>query len=845
MTAKTRFGEKKNKEDAPEKKKNESTAKKKDVLKRREAAVKRRRDSAKKKKDVEKKKKSEMAKKKKNETAKKKRKRDSGVDGGSSSNPTKRIRNTASPLEHQGDHSPTPSAELPSQTDRECTPNPSLLSQPQKSPTEAPSEAANPLQPPVTSLSLSGSSTKSPSHRVDEEEEIGSNNRDSHAPEAVIDNDAQRQVGEENVAVQPMRPVGFFFKPSEYGTVCKLSSRCHQHDFLKIIEHFEESEKSWFDNHPPFKHLFHMDCCKHRKVQGLWMLLLRCMHTGKDRQAWFGVNGVPIRYSIREHALLSGLHCGTYPENYPYIERMKFASKGRMKFATKHFKHLQKKTREKKGKKQGLKVTEADVLEKLGKMKADGSDERLKMAVLYFLTRIIRGRSKNGYFIEPFILQAVDDLEFCINFPWGRYTFDDCMKEIFHLRDHFAVKAVEDNMQWTFPGFIIPLEILAFECIPVLRERFRDPVPNYLADCPRMCKWKFKKTGTTGFPLEDIYQALGNTKVISSILNPQGREIDLLYEIMDEGTIEDVQLIDDLDKPDIAVDGWNRILIEPEGKIFWEDLFEMDVRTREQESEPQVSCEGHEQARDNEEPGESCASLRELESKLTKKMEEGFALRDETIRVLEARVKELEEERNQRENWSFQYDQFQTCGTSGGDAGKDPSDAGKDPSDAVVDTPLPTETAPDADKDTAYVDTPFPNEGETGAEKEDKTEAEKEDETEAEKEGETEAEKEGEEAEKEGVTEAEKEGEEAEKEGEEAEKEGEEAEKEGETEVDKMMEVNLLFYLVDDDAEELPSTLEVMAEAAEKFEKEAHEEETRPKRTHKPSRPLRSPYQPN
>ncbi|KAL0799975.1 hypothetical protein Bca101_055150 [Brassica carinata] len=524
MTAKTRFGEKKNKEDLPEKKKNESRARKKDALKRREAAVKRRRDSAKKKKDVEKKNKSEMAKKKKNETAKKKRKRDSGVDGGSSSNPTKRIRNTASPLEHQGDHSPTPSAELPSQTDRECTPNPSLLS----------------------------SSTKSPSHRVDEDEEIGSNNRDSHAPEAAIDNDAQRQVGEENAAVQPMRPVGFFFKPSEYGTV------------------------------------------------------------------------------------------------------------------------------------------------------------------------------------------------------------------------------------------------------------------------------------------------------ISSILNPQGREIDLLYEIMDEGTIEDVQLIDDLDKPDIAVDGWNRILIEPEGKIFWEDLFEIDVRTREQESEPQVSCEGHEQARDNEEPGESCASLRELESKLTKKMEEGFALRDETIRVLEARVKELEEERNQRENWSFQYDQFQTGGTSGGDAGKDPSDAGKDPSDAVVDTPLPTETAPDADKDTAYVDTPFPNEGETEAEKEDKTEAEKEDETEAEKEDETEAEKEGEieaekedetEAEKEGETEAEKEGEEAEKEGvTEAEKEGEEAEKEGETEVDKMME---------DDAEDLPSTLEVMAEAAEKFEKEAHEEETRPKRTHKPSRPLRSPYQPN
>ncbi|CDY70867.1 BnaAnng35360D [Brassica napus] len=263
---------------------------------------------------------------------------------------------------------------------------------------------------------------------------------------------------QENMAVEPMRPVGFFFKPSDYWTACKLSSRCHQHDFLETIKDFKESEKSWFENHPQFKHLFHMDCCEKRKVQGLWMLLLRCMHTGKERQAWFGVNSVPIRYSIREHALLSGLYCGSYPENYP--------RKGKMKFATKHFKHLQKKTKEKNRKKQGLRVTEADVLEKLEKMEADdGSDERLKMAVLYFLTRVIRARKRNVYFIEPFILQAVDDLDFCNKFPWGRYTFDDCMKEIFHLRDHFAKGLPENNMQWTFPGFVIPLEVYEL-CFP-------------------------------------------------------------------------------------------------------------------------------------------------------------------------------------------------------------------------------------------------------------------------------------------------------------------------------------------------------------------------------------------
>ncbi|XP_013719688.1 uncharacterized protein At3g43530-like isoform X2 [Brassica napus] len=667
------------------------------------------------------------------------------------------------------------------------------------------------------------------------------------------------------MAVEQMRPVSFFFKPSDYWMACKLSSRCHQHDFLETIKDFKEPEKSWFENHPQFKHLFHMDYCEKRKVQGLWMLLLRCMHTGKERQAWFGVNSVPIRYSIREHALLSGLYCGSYPENYP--------RKGKMKFATKHFKHLQKKTKETNRKKQGLRVTEADVLEKLEKMEADdGSDERMKMAVLYFLTRVIRGRKRNAYFIEPFILQAVDDLDFCNKFPWGRYTFDDCMKEIFHLRDHFAKGLPENNMQWTFPGFVTPLEILAFECIPVLRESFRDPDPNCLPDCPRMCKWKYKRTGTTGFALEEIYKALGNTKVISSTLKPQGDELELLYEIMDEGSVEDVELQDDSDKADIAVDGWNRILIEPEGKIFWEDLFEMDVRTRpttQQQSEPHGIFEGQEEERVCEEPeagGEADReSVKELELRLNKRMDDRFALRDETIRLLAARVKELEQDKIQRENWSLQFGEYETCEASGGkgrdnmgndnedgeavaermvrnrskkrlrrmarkrlrrmaqkrlrqhlkifvaEADKDGKNSESDAITAAVHTPLPTET------------TPEDAEGEEEAAKEAYEVAGNEDEV-GQKEGET------------------------------------EADKEGETEEGKT------------DVEDSPSTLQVMAESAEKLEKKVDdkaaaekaadelaaaekaasdkeklgdEEETRPKRTHKPSRPLRSPYQKN
>lgn len=123
------------------------------------------------------KKNSELAEKK-SEAAEKKRKQESGVNGGSPSNPTKWVWNrvreaAASPPDRQGCHSLAPSTKLSSQPDNEATASPTLWSQPQKSPSQAPTEVGNP---------------------EDNDEENGYNNRYSRTPEAAIDNDAQRSV---------------------------------------------------------------------------------------------------------------------------------------------------------------------------------------------------------------------------------------------------------------------------------------------------------------------------------------------------------------------------------------------------------------------------------------------------------------------------------------------------------------------------------------------------------------------------------------------------------------------------------------------------------------------------
>ncbi|KAF2573830.1 hypothetical protein F2Q70_00003063 [Brassica cretica] len=443
----------------------------------------------------------------------------------------KKMRDAAkrtSPPEHQGVQSSTPAAEFPSQGDSEGTPRPVLPSQPQKSPT--PTHAASEAENRVTS----GSSTKSPSHRVDEQngEEIGSNNRDSNAPEVAVDNDAPRTVERDDMTVEADRPAGFFFKPSDYGK------------------------------------------------------------------------------------------------------------------------------------------------EKLQKMKFDGSGDRLRMAVLYFLAR----------------------------------------------------------------------EII-------------------------------------------------------SILEPKGYEANLLYEIMDEGTYEDLELLDDSDTPDIAADSWNKILLEPGSKILWPDLFEMDVRTRKQQEQAGGEEGGEAGGEAGVEAGGEAGgeagreNLRELELKLKKRMDDGFALREETILLLAARVKELEQDKIQRECWSIQFGEAETGYASGG-------------------------RRRDKDGD---------EEAEMHGDKEGDEEAEKQglDDNEADKEGEDNGDKDGDEAEAEkdgDEAEAEKDGEkqiEAEAEKDEAEKDGEkDGEKQIEAEAEKLMQDTDERF--DDDGDE-QSTLQIMANTAERFEKAAAE----------------------
>ncbi|KAF8077302.1 hypothetical protein N665_1047s0002 [Sinapis alba] len=304
-------------------------------------------------------------------------------------------------------------------------------------------------------------------------------------------------------------------------------------DAVKMLEKLKPKlsnvERIWFEEHHKFRYFFHMKRENKHKVQGMWKLLVRTAESSKRREVWFIVNGVPIRYGLREHTLISGLNCCNYPLDYKEC--------GGTKFVKRHFK-------------EGEPIRLEDVKEKLVNM--GPHRDRLKMAVMFFFGSVVCAQTTI----------AVDDFDFCKTFPCGRYSYYYMLRDISHTMDHFG-EVVKANTLWPLPGFCVPLEILAFEIIPKLGNLFREPVERADVECPRMCKSTFKPNGMEGMSL--------------SLINKEhGHETNLLDEIMEDE--------DDVYEPDLAADSWDKRMDEGLS-VFLKDMCDKDVAAREEHAE--------------------------------------------------------------------------------------------------------------------------------------------------------------------------------------------------------------------------------------------------------------------
>ncbi|KFK23352.1 hypothetical protein AALP_AAs43157U000100, partial [Arabis alpina] len=350
-----------------------------------------------------------------------------------------------------------------------------------------------------------------------------------------------------------MQPDEFYFEPTEYNAKCKIQTKCDVKGFLAILkETGMEPELKWFEDHPQFGHILHMVEEPNHRVQGLWMLLLRTVKVDRDNVVWFVVNGVPIRYSLREHALLCGFNCEDYPVGMnPSKTSGKYKSKLKMKVF---------------GEKK--KVCIKDVRDELMSMiDEETSKKRLKLTILLFLCSVIASKPNVEGNIDLFLWKMAENPDLCITFPWGRLTFENTVKVLYH-----GLELMNGSAKKSFcaPAFAIPLEILAFEAIPILKKSCRVVVDKLIPTCPRMCKTKFSLYGKKGWSMKELYGKLGDTQDIESILVTEYEEEEELLSHIFYPTYDGF---------DIMLDGWINHL-EAKKKICWKELFDVDVASR-------------------------------------------------------------------------------------------------------------------------------------------------------------------------------------------------------------------------------------------------------------------------
>ncbi|CAB51205.1 putative protein [Arabidopsis thaliana] len=407
---------------------------------------------------------------------------------------------------------------------------------------------------------------------------------------------------------QPLPPEVMYFDPTTYTKVCKIGTRCQLVQTVEFIETLDE-ELKWFRNHDQFKHIFHMPKEPNHMIQGMWMLMVRTAKTELARECWFVVNGVPIRYSIREHALLTGLNCREYPKNNKTL--------GSLKFVEKLFKRTE-----------DIKIK--DVEEKLEEFKSEKSTARLKLAILLFLAKVMKADSKGDSKIEELLLRIVDNVRACETFPWGRFSFEQCMEGVQRVMKNMK-GVVKPKTHTAFYGFITPLKILAFECIPQLGKRFREAVPAN-KECSRMCKHKFNESCMKGFSLEEINEALGDITDISSILEPDMDERKMLSRVVEKHVDDGIGYIDPI------VDSWRERLIVEKKKIFWRSLYQADIDGRRIETVDDVPA-----VPEPEIPGTSILSFKEAMERGFDKLTDKLAVMDSEIKRICVRVQGIEE----------------------------------------------------------------------------------------------------------------------------------------------------------------------------------------------------------
>lgn len=191
-------------------------------------------------------------------------------------------------------------------------------------------------------------------------------------------------------------------------------------------------------------------------------LLTRQLWTSKPHEVWFVFGGQPIRFSLREFGVVTGLNCGRLPDSKIVKERQN--TKG---IASKYISELV-------GNRKCVKLP--DLLRMLKQNKNKPSWKKLSVALVIIVEGVVAVKSQLGVVNEN-IVEICWDIDFFLEYPWGRQAFQETVEDIMKDKSEFSLTTMVGRLKQSsiaLHRFPMSIQLLAFEVIYGLEKIHRE-----------------------------------------------------------------------------------------------------------------------------------------------------------------------------------------------------------------------------------------------------------------------------------------------------------------------------------------------------------------------------------
>lgn len=197
-------------------------------------------------------------------------------------------------------------------------------------------------------------------------------------------------------------------------------------------------------------------------------LLCRSLVTSKKHEMWFVFGGHPIRFSLREFAILTGLNCGTYPSEEE-IRKMQTTSSGHREYF-----HTLIGPKRSYSIRDIVGILRDDKLLPVSKRMA--GDRRLRLALIVIVEGILVCDSSNVK-ASMEVAEMLKDLDSFVKYPWGRKSFELTLEMVKVGKKVENKVALADKLSQSHTathGFTLALQLLVLHAIPLLEQFLPD-----------------------------------------------------------------------------------------------------------------------------------------------------------------------------------------------------------------------------------------------------------------------------------------------------------------------------------------------------------------------------------